>query len=243
MRTARQAAAHIKAGFGSSSISLKADRSYLTPTDEEVNQIVVSAVKRHFPRDGIISEEGEPVNAEQSRQWICDPIDGTSSFSHQVPTFAFSLALAVDGVPIVAVAYDVMLDRMLVAEAGKGTECNGRAVTVSQASEPQGQIVGIDLRSTTRNKAMENLEAHEVHVAGTPSVVYRSIMVALGQYVGAYGSEKVNPHDCAAAYLIVTEAGGTVTDMLGNSQRYDRPLHGMIASNGKLHQYLVDAVT
>ena len=73
------------------------------------------------------------------------------------------------------------------------------------------------------------------------SLTYACAMVAAGEFIGSVFSSP-KPWDCAAVKLIVDEAGGKTTDLYGNEQRYDKTLHGFIASNGIVHNKLVEIV-
>jgi inositol-phosphate phosphatase / L-galactose 1-phosphate phosphatase / histidinol-phosphatase len=86
----------------------KEDNSPLTITDTAINELVIQKVKESFPEHGVLGEEASLETTDATHIWVVDPVDGTIPFSHGVPTFAFSLALVVDGVPQLGVVFDVM---------------------------------------------------------------------------------------------------------------------------------------
>ena|SRR3989344_2868092 len=111
-------------------VERKEDDSPLTKADLEINQLVIRELNGEFD-DGIVGEEESTAEYGMGRRWICDPIDGTRAFTWGVPTAMFSLGLAVDGVPVVGVAYDPFLDRLYEAAQGRGSYCNGISMHVS----------------------------------------------------------------------------------------------------------------
>lgn len=221
----------------------KADNTPVTIADIEVNRLVIESVLKEYPTHGILGEE-ESFMQESEYVWVCDPIDGTYPFSHGIPTFTFSLALTHQGIPIVSVIYDPVLKRMFAAEKGEGTSVNGNPITVSKMTGFDRQFVGLEGRA----QSVFNMEEIRrlLHVKGAilpslGSLTYTCIMIAMGEFSGAvFSSPKA--WDCAAVKLIIEEAGGKATDLHGNEQRYDKTLHGFIASNGIIHEQLVEIV-
>lgn len=217
----------------------KVDDSPLTVTDLAINQLVLETLGKHFPTHSVISEEGSIELTKSEYAWVCDPVDGTIPFSHGSPTFAFSLALTHHGKSILGVVYDPILDRLLVAELGKGTTLNGKRVTVSKLKNFKNAFV--DLESPTGLCQLKEVLVKETFASTIYSAVYAGLLVACGELVGeVYEFDK--PWDAAALKIIIEEAGGRVTDINGKEQRYDRTINGFIASNKVLHTKLVRLV-
>jgi myo-inositol-1(or 4)-monophosphatase len=237
--TAREAGEIMKKNF---SIGMKkeykADNTPVTETDIAVNKLVIEKVKTHFPTYSLLAEELSDLK-DSEYVWVCDPLDGTAPFSHGYPTFCFSLALVKDGESILGVIYDPILDRMLFAEKGKGAFLNDQNVQVSKL-DSLNQKVYINVETDTDYiRIRETLMKDECYITTLYSCLYGSMLVAYGEFVGEI-YEYSNPWDAAAAKIIVEEAGGKVTDIEGNEQRYDQKINGFIASNGILHQKLID---
>jgi myo-inositol-1(or 4)-monophosphatase len=220
----------------------KTDNTPLTETDTQVNQLVIDAVKKEFPEHSVLAEEGNNFSEKSEYVWVCDPVDGTIPFSHGIPACVFSLALVQNGESILGVLYDPFLDRMLVAEKGKGALLNSIPTRVSQRGELRGTLIGI---SWWKNELAnffplaETLDDKGVLITDISSIGYMEMLVAMGEFGGTIFSG-VKPHDTAAGKIIIEEAGGKVTNLFGEEQRYDRDIKGHIASNGILHQELVD---
>lgn len=217
----------------------KSDNSPLTVTDETINQMVIDRVKTTFPAHSILGEEGSFDVPGSTHTWVCDPVDGTMPFSTGIPVFAFSLALVENGAPIMGVIYDPILDRLFVAEKGKGTTLNDEPIHVSTRSTlAQAMIHGDSGRLLPTMKTLRDAKAK---VARYFCITYPAALLAAGEFDGAIWGG-ASTWDIAAIKIIVEEAGGVVTDLEGHEQRYDQPLNGAIISNGHLHDVLLAIV-
>ncbi len=215
----------------------KKDNSPVTETDLKINQLVIDSVKKEFPDHKILAEEGSDMSGNGDYVWVCDPVDGTIPFSHGVPTCVFSLALVKNGESILGVVYDPFMDRMYSAVKGQGAFLNGDKISVSKANTIKNTIVGLTFWKEAPFQFYESekiLKENSVKLINVLSVIYMSMMVASGEF-----STVVFPgnaaHDAATVKIIVEEAGGKVTDLFGNEQRYDRETKGFLATNGILH--------
>lgn len=218
----------------------KEDTTPVTATDTKINEMVLKACEANYPQYSFIGEEGSRL-IESEYSWVCDPIDGTMPFSYGWPTFAFSLALTRKGESILGVIYDPICDRLLHAEKGTGTFLNGKKIRVSEA--PKLDLTTFVETTGSRNFPMlqDRLIAAGCRVLGLYSCVYGGMLVAAGELVGCiYKYDK--PWDAAAVKIIVEEAGGKVTDLKGVEQRYDATINGFIASNGVVHQELIELI-
>jgi myo-inositol-1(or 4)-monophosphatase len=219
----------------------KEDNTPLTITDTTINSRVIEVLQQHFPDQGILGEEESLLTGDQDYVWVCDPVDGTIPFSHGLPTSVFMLALTYKGESILGVVYDPYMDRLFVAEKGKGATMNKEPIHVSdQKSLAKGMINtdGLGRYSTP----IESLPQKVVAAKGRPFRLYANgyagMLVAAGEFLATtFGG--VSPWDAAALKILVEEAGGKVTDFMGNDQRYDQPLKGALISNGLVHDELL----
>lgn len=223
----------------------KEDNTPLTASDTAINDLVIKTISEHFPEHAVLGEEGSH-NLETSSEfvWVLDPIDGTIPFSHGVPIFAFSLALTMHGIPILGVIYDPVMDRLVVGEKGKGATLNGKPIHTSSAATINQTLIEVQSwRGYSRNlNSIKNTIIEQGGQATTIcSVIYAGMLVAIGEYGGVLFSG-TKPWDAASVAIIVEEAGGHVTDLDGEDQRYDQPMNGVVISNGKLHHTLLDLV-
>ncbi len=238
---ARQAGKIMKQNF---SLGMKKewkdDSQPLTVTDTEINALVLRAVQEKYPTYSFIGEEGSRL-IESEYTWVCDPVDGTIPFSHGFPTFVFSLALVKNGESILGIIYDPMCDRLLHAEKGTGAFLNGKKISVSKKAKLGGGMF-VEIGGYSKlPKLQETVASTGCRILTFYSCVYAGMLVASGELVGqVYKSNE--PYDAAAVKIVVEEAGGKVTNLRGGEQRYDKKINGFIASNGLIHQELVDFI-
>jgi myo-inositol-1(or 4)-monophosphatase len=224
----------------------KEDGTPLTYADTTINNLVISEVQKRFSSDGVLGEE-ESTNLEAARIWVCDPVDGTMPFSHGPQISTFSLALTVKGRPVLGVVYDPFMDRMFYAAIGSGAFMNDMPLQVSGTTDLKHALIDTEglpgsspvLPLTKRFE--EKLHARGAHTTSLWSAILPCALVAAGQYTAVIFN-LTKPEDGAAIKVIVEEAGGKVTDLFGSEQRYDGLTKGFVASNGHVHQQLIDII-
>lgn len=222
----------------------KADHSPVTATDLAINQIVLDEVIKNFPDHVLLAEEQSNYRSGTEYVWVCDPVDGTIPFSHHVPLSAFSLALVKNGQPLLGVVYDPHLDRLLVAELGQGATMNGQPIRVSTASSLYETVINLDGPFTPNFRVetlLRSMKQERAKVTKFCSQVYGGLLVAIGEFSAAFCMGN-KPWDIAALKVIVEEAGGRVSSLAGNEQRYDQDIQGALVSNGQVHEHLLQLV-
>lgn len=229
-------------------IDLKAGDEIVTVADREVNDMVINEVARTYPDHGI---DGEEASQHMGREymWVCDPIDGTNPFAVGLPISVFSLALVVNGVPVVGVIYDPYYDRMYTGIKGAGAFMNQEPIKVSSQNFT-GKVarINVDWWPTAdydTMKPMYELSKEKNAYMLTPgSTTHMAALVARGEFAASvFSGTKGKNVDIAAAKVIVEEAGGKVTDLFGEEQRYDQPIKGAVVSNGVVHDTIVAKLT
>ncbi len=221
-------------------IQIKSDESPVTAADKQINQMVIDAVHSRYSTHGILAEEGSS-NAERPLLWVCDPIDGTKNFIQGIPTAAFSLAFVVDGIAQIGVIHDPFQSKTYAAVRGKQTTVNGKPVRVSDKTLLNGAQVAVTSsyrQLIERQVFIERLRTDKAEPVLVPGNVFKSTLVTSG-FIDGYIFPGRSSHDVAAAKVIVESAGGKVTDLYGEEQRYDGAIFGAIISNGLIHQELV----
>jgi fructose-1,6-bisphosphatase/inositol monophosphatase family enzyme len=231
----------IRKFFNQTGIShYKDDDTIVTRADEEINQLVINEVREKYPEHGVYGEENS-FGKNRSTLWVCDPLDGTAAFTRGLPIAVFSLAFVVDGDPIMGVVYDPFTDRLYHAVRGGGAFCNDQEIRVNEArlGERDATIGGSYSPTMPFNLTKVIYELQQTtRVSAIGSLVHDAVMVADGSLVAsiACGSR---PYDSAAAKVIVEEAGGRVTDIHNEDQRYDGEIEGAIVSNGLVHEDII----
>lgn len=221
----------------------KKDTTPVTETDLRINSLLIEEVGLRFPGHSILAEEESNVLDGSEYVWVCDPVDGTIPFSHGMPISTFSLALTRNGESILGVVCDPFQNRLFSAVKGSGAFLNGKSIKVSEKATFDGVIGCYEMMYFEKYNVLDMVEHlifdEKAKLMVLKSIVYGSSLVAAGE-IGFTIFPNHTAHDAAAIKVIVEEAGGKVTDLFGNDQRYDRPTNGFIASNGHLHEKLVE---
>ncbi|MEK7645082.1 MAG: inositol monophosphatase [Patescibacteria group bacterium] len=224
---------------GDQQVEIKQDNTQVTIADKLANSLVIERLSKVFPEDGIIGEEESTAQYGMGRKWLCDPIDGTAAYVWGVPTAMFSLALVVDGKPVVGVAFDPFLNKMYTGIVGEKSLCNGIPLSVSDADLKTGTVaVSSSVKTFFSRSHLPKMANDQIRLASLNGAVYKSCLVARGKFVG-YVEHGVNPHDMAAVHVIVECAGGKLTSLTGEELNYSQPFKGAIVSNGIVHEELV----
>ena len=206
--------------YQDSGISYKGDRTIVTLADKEINHILIEKVKEKFPNHSVDGEEEK--FGESKYVWVCDPVDGTAMYARHIPVAVFSLALVIDGVPEVGVVYDPFLDNLYSAVKGSIGHFD---------MWPAAEYNDIPVMNELYKKT---------YFVGIGSIIRASVCVASGDFTCCiFPGTKGKNCDIAAVKVIVEEAGGKVTDLFGNEQRYDEPINGALISNGVVHDELI----
>src|SRR6185312_17127682 len=108
----------------------------VTEVDLAVERMFRDMIAERFPDHQVLAEEfGGSASAPAGPCWVFDPIDGTTNYAHGLPIFCASLALEIDGVPVVGAIYDPTRRELFTAERGHGAWLNGAPLKVSAANE------------------------------------------------------------------------------------------------------------
>lgn len=225
----------------------KDDRTPVTEADVAINTLVITRVQEMFPDDAVLGEEAS-TDKTSNRVWVCDPVDGTLPYSHGIPLSTFSLALTENGKPVVGLIMQPFIDKVFTATLGGGAFCNGKKLQVRQGGMEKAVVELADIPSHNEKcilplggEVYEKIIALGAKCTAMWSCIFPGAMVAAGQYTAViFNNEK--PVDGAAVKIIVEEAGGKVTDLFGNEQRYDQPIRGFVASNGVVHDQLLELI-
>ncbi len=214
----------------------------VTEADLASERLIVDAIRRHFPGHTILSEEGlgdlQQLAGESEYLWLVDPLDGTVNYAHGLPVWGVSVALAQRGRPVLAVTYDPVRDEMYWARRGEGAWCNERRIRVSATEHLSQALVATGFpygRATLEENNLLEFNAMMPQVQGVRragAAVLDLAHVAAGR-LDAYWEMFLQPWDWAAGWLLVEEAGGTVTDLQG--QPWVLSTAAIAASNGALH--------
>lgn len=228
--------------WGEHHIRFKGEVDLVTEVDRACEDLIVASIRAAHPGHGILAEEGTRDVGTSRHRWIVDPLDGTTNYAHGFPWFCVSIALEIDGDVMLGVIYQPVMDELFTAVKGEGASVNGRPLRVSDR-QPLKQCLlatGFPYDRTAEN---ENNFANFFNFQFAARAIRRAGSAALDlAYVAAgrldgYWEIKLNPWDVAAGQLLVTEAGGRVTNHAGEPYAIDD--HRILASNGFIHDEML----
>lgn len=218
----------------------------VTEADLAVNDVLHNVLRLARPDYGWLSEESEDgaVRLGHDRVFIIDPIDGTRSFIEGADTWAHAIAVAEYGQITSAVVYLPMRDLMYTAAKGQGAHLNGMPITASG-------IVGFEQATILAAKPAMASAVWRSGIcpaftpAYRPSLAYRLGLVAQAQFDAMLTLRPSWEWDIAAGALIVSEAGGIITNQRGAPLQFngaDPRLDGVVAGGALIHAALLDAL-
>lgn len=191
----------------------------VTEADRAAEQLIVEAIHRERPNDGVFAEEGHSHESTTGITWVIDPIDGTVNYLYGIPAFCISIAATVedataygDGRRAVAAAvFNPTTNELFRATEGEGSTLNGSPISASQPPSLAQSLIATGFgyteeRRTMQAAALSALIAHVRDIRRIGSAAYDLCLVAKGSLDGYY-EIGIQPWDWAAGALIATEAG------------------------------------
>jgi myo-inositol-1(or 4)-monophosphatase len=244
---ARKAARGLNRDFGELGelqVSRKAPADFVSAADLKAEQTLFEALERARPGYSFMGEErGLIEGTDKTHTWIVDPLDGTTNFLHAIPHFAINIALEREGVVVAAVTYNPVTNELFWAEKGKGCFVNDKRLRVAGRKHLDESVLGTGIPFLGHGQHARFLkELHQIsqRVAGVRRFGAASLdlaYVAAGRLDG-FWERDLKPWDMAAGVLLITEAGGKVTNAEGGD---DIMGSGSIcAANLELHPLLVE---
>jgi myo-inositol-1(or 4)-monophosphatase len=200
----------------------------VTEADRATQRHIVEALRRRFPKDGIIGEENDTGDAitfdvpdHVGRNWVIDPIDGTNNFISGIGIWCICMGLLENGVPILGVVYDVTRDQVYCAARGEGAWLGNRRISALPTPMSDSSVLMltsnlVDAKGRAPDWCKRWLSQTNWKIRIFGSAAMEAVQVAAGV---AHAAITVNGKlwDCAAPAAIVLEAGGTITDLKGNA--------------------------
>jgi myo-inositol-1(or 4)-monophosphatase len=237
----------LKEGFYTDkNISFKAKKDLVTEFDVAVEKYLKKRFSKKFKKFNIIAEESDNVNIEFNNSIIIDPIDGTTNFVNGVPHTAISVGVYKNKKPYLAVVYNPILDELYTAKIGKGAFLNGKRLKVSTEDNFQKSLIATGFPYTSGsdendlNDVVKRIKdvlplCQDLRRLGSASLDL--CYVACGTYEGYY-EMNLRAWDVSAGILIVTEAGGKISNINGDEYTLFEDKF-LVASNGKIHNEFI----
>ena len=238
-------------------VEQKNDRNLLEPVtlaDRRANELIVDAIQRQFPDDGILAEESVDTDRRlgKRRVWMVDPLDGTTGFIDGNGDFAVQIGLAEDGAAVVGVVYQPYTDLLYRAVRGNGAWIERPGEEPKRAHVSQQHELPLMILAASRSHRSPRMD-RVVKAFGVKQEVRRG---SVGIKVGLITEQQcdlyvhLSPHtkqwDTCAPQVILNEAGGRLTDLYGSPISYNAPdvqhHNGLVATNGAVHATVIEAL-
>lgn len=227
------------------SIEKKANNDIVTQADLLANNILRSRLSSEFPTYGWLSEEScdDHERLQCEKVWVVDPIDGTKEFATHIPEYAISVALVESGMPIVACVYNPASDEFFHASKDEGAWLNGEPMQCASPVSQQETLLLASRSEYQRGEWARFERLYTVKVVG--SIAYKLARVAAGKAQATFSLGPKNEWDIAAGVLLVSEAGGVVTDVRGETFLFNRErvlVDGIVASEASVSDVIFDMI-
>ncbi len=230
---------------GSHQVEYKGEINPVTEVDTLCERAIVQMISETFPDHDLLTEERPFEGKGSPWKWIIDPLDGTTNYFHGFPCFSVSIGLEVGGEVRLGVVYHPLLNELFYAEKGEGAFLNGNPIHVSRTDHLDRSFLSTgfpyDVREHTdfylRYFRQFIIKSFAVRRPGSAAIDLSYL--AAGRFDG-FWEFKLHPWDVAAASLMITEAGGKVTDFQGRPFNiYSKEI---LASNGLIHKEMLQAI-
>jgi myo-inositol-1(or 4)-monophosphatase len=226
-------------------VEYKGEINPVSEVDKLCEKAVAQIISNTFPGHDLLTEESTFQGKGSSFKWIIDPIDGTTNYIHGFPFFCVSIGVEIEGEVKLGVVYDPLLDELFQAETGKGAFLNGDRISVSRNQVLDRSFLTTGFPYDVREHAdfylrfFRQFMTNSVAIRRPGSAALDLCYVAAGRFDG-FWELKLHAWDVAAGSLIVTEAGGRVTDFQGGP--FNIYSEEILASNGLIHQEMLQVI-
>lgn len=227
-------------------ITAKQRNDFVSDADRAAEAVIIQELSSKFPHHAILAEESGRRAGQTGGdefEWIIDPLDGTTNYLHGFPQFAVSIGLRWRGRMQQAVVYDPLREELFVATRGSGALLNDRRLRVSTRRDLRGALLGTGIpfrEQQTLDVYLEMLRALIADTAGIRrpgSAALDFAYVAAGRLDG-FWELGLLPWDFAAGALLVTEAGGIVTDLAGGERYF--VTGNVVAGNPRVQRAMLE---
>ena len=228
-------------------VTMKSPNNPLTKADIECNNILIEAIRLHFPKDSIISEEisteenknrNYPDRFHTNRVWIIDPIDGTKEFIDGVPEFAISIGLLQDSELVLGFIYNPAKDFFVYGGKSMGLVYNNVPFT-PKPYIPISSLSNISVslsRSETKKGLFNHLNTiipqEKQWIIG--SVAYKLGLLAVGNYDLLLSLQPKNEWDIAGGAALLKALDHEILDQYYNPILFNKlnlKTEGLIAGH------------
>jgi 3'(2'), 5'-bisphosphate nucleotidase len=224
----------------------------VTAADREANDLIVRRLLTEFPDDGVLAEESADTEdrLRKDRVWLIDPMDGTKNFIQRDGDFAVQIGLAAGGEVVCGVVYQPVRDVLYRPVRGDGAWMEAPAKTPAQMKVSTRTAPGEMVLASSRSHRSPRME-RVVKAFGFKKEMRRG---SVGVKIGLIAEQEADLYlhlspstkqwDTCAPEIILTEAGGRLTDLFGQPLRYNAlridNRNGVVATNGAAHEIVIE---
>ncbi|MBL8468464.1 inositol monophosphatase family protein [Methyloversatilis discipulorum] len=226
-------------------VSSKRQNDFVTEVDRAAEDAIVGILREAYPDHAILAEESGESGPESEYRWIIDPLDGTTNFIHGMPQYAVSIALEHRGQMQSAVVFDPVRNEMFTASRGRGAFLNDRRIRVSRRAKLGEALLGtgfpyrvwdhVDAYLGMFKSLMEKTAGLRRPGAAALDLAY----VACGRFDGFF-EIGLSPWDIAGGSLLVSEAGGLVGNLQGETGYMESG--NLVAATPRIYPALLQAI-
>lgn len=231
--------------LGKEDADLKARHDWVSKADRESEDAIVAAIAARCPGDAFLGEESGRSKGVSDRVWIIDPLDGTSNYLQHFPIWSVSIALQQNGETVTGVIYEPLRDLFFTAQKGAGAFRGDARMSVSTQERVEGSFLatGFPFRAQEYVDAYVRIFTDVIRISKgvrrAGSAALDLAYTAAGVFDGFFEMH-LAPWDVAAGALLVTEAGGTVTDFSGGQRWLERG--NIVGASPRVHAELLTII-
>ena len=226
----------------------------VTQADTIANDLIVTGLKREFPDDGILAEESVDTDRRlaKSRVWMVDPLDGTNGFIEGNGDFAVQIGLSENGPCVLGVVYQPLTGVLYRAVRGAGTWIERPRFEPEKASVSDTRTLSAMRLAASRSHRSPRMNKVVTQLGFESEVQRGSVGIKIGLLVEQqcdvyiHLSPRTKQWDTCAPEVILTEAGGRISDLFGYPLNYNVPdvqnRNGLVASNGVAHDQIIETL-
>jgi myo-inositol-1(or 4)-monophosphatase len=233
-------------------IHRKSAKDVVTEADHQSEELIISSIRGHASGDGILAEEsgshaaagGAAATAGTGRVWVVDPLDGTVNYANGIPFFCVSIALVVDGRPVVGVVRDPARDETYAADADGAAALldrespAGRPIVASEKEAMSDFVVALSVSGRSAASRVRRIRKAVRVGRNMGAAALELAYIANGRFDALIQTAGLSAWDIAAAGLIAERAGATVTDVNGGPW-FDLTrkgnVNGIVAAPARFH--------
>ena len=225
-------------------VETKSRNDFVTEVDRSAEAAIIQELRARFPGHAILAEEsGHQGDSEY--EWVVDPLDGTTNYLHGFPQFAVSIALRHRGQLECGVVYDPLREEMFTTARGQGAHLNDRRLRVAARTSLDGSLIGTgfpfrDQRHIDHYVGMFKAMSQATAGLRRPGAASLDLAYVAAGRTDGFWEIGLAPWDLAAGALLITEAGGTVTDLSGGVRYMDTG--NLVAGNLRIHQGILELI-